>query len=161
MTERTLRGKAAIVGIGETPYYKHGQSPDPEFKLALMAVVAACEDAGVSPHDVDGFASYGNDRSDAGRLAAALLGPALLRSGFDACMGPETGHGNERLVAVLLEEHPLQRLSPLIGVGGHVRRALAEVPEDRARLRQRATVVEHEGGDAQRGVQRAEYLRAL
>jgi acetyl-CoA acetyltransferase len=72
MSERTLRGKAAIVGIGQTPYYKHGQSPDSEFKLALMAVVEACRDAGISPHDIDGFASYGNDRSDAGRLAAAL-----------------------------------------------------------------------------------------
>ncbi|MBN8926875.1 MAG: acetyl-CoA acetyltransferase [Rhodospirillales bacterium 69-11] len=72
MTDRTLRGKVAIVGIGETTYYKHGQSPDSEFKLALQAVVNACEDAGISPHDVDGFASYGNDRSDAPRLASAL-----------------------------------------------------------------------------------------
>ncbi|HVZ10765.1 thiolase C-terminal domain-containing protein [Rhodopila sp.] len=72
MAERTLRGKTAIAGIGETTYYKHSQSPDSEFKLALQAVVKACEDAGISPHDVDGFASYGNDRSEAGRLAAAL-----------------------------------------------------------------------------------------
>ena len=72
MTERTLRGKTAIAGIGETTYYKHGQSPHSEFKLALEAVVKACEDAGISPRDVDGFASYGNDRSEAGRLAAAL-----------------------------------------------------------------------------------------
>ena len=40
MTERTLRGQTAIVGIGETTYYRHGQSPDAEFKLALQAVVA-------------------------------------------------------------------------------------------------------------------------
>jgi acetyl-CoA acetyltransferase len=72
MAERTLRGKTAIAGIGETTYYKHGQSPHSEFKLALEAVVKACEDAGISPHDIDGFASYGNDRSEAGRLAAAL-----------------------------------------------------------------------------------------
>lgn len=72
MAERTLRGKTAIAGIGETTYYKHGQSPDSEFKLALQAVVKACEDAGISPHEVDGFASYGNDRSEAGRLASAL-----------------------------------------------------------------------------------------
>jgi acetyl-CoA acetyltransferase len=72
MAERTLRGKTAIAGIGETTYYKHGQSPHSEFKLALDAVVKACEDAGISPHDIDGFASYGNDRSEAGRLAAAL-----------------------------------------------------------------------------------------
>jgi acetyl-CoA acetyltransferase len=72
MTERTLRGKTVIAGIGETTYYKHGQSPHSEFKLALQAIVKACADAGISPHDIDGFASYGNDRSEAGRLAAAL-----------------------------------------------------------------------------------------
>jgi acetyl-CoA acetyltransferase len=72
MAERTLRGKTAIAGIGETTYYKHGQSPDSEFKLALQAIVRACDDAGISPHDIDGFASYGNDRSEAGRLASAL-----------------------------------------------------------------------------------------
>jgi acetyl-CoA acetyltransferase len=72
MAERTLRGKTAIVGIGETTYYKYCQSPDSEFKLALQAVVRACEDAGISPREIDGFASYGNDRSEAGRLAAAL-----------------------------------------------------------------------------------------
>ncbi len=72
MSERTLRGKVAIAGIGETTYYKHGQSPDAEFKLALQAVVAACRDAGIDPREVDGFASYGDDRSDAPRLAAAL-----------------------------------------------------------------------------------------
>jgi len=72
MTERTLRGKTAIAGIGETPYYKHGQSPHDEFKLALIAVLEACKDAGVDPRDVDGFASYGGDRSEATRLAAAL-----------------------------------------------------------------------------------------
>jgi acetyl-CoA acetyltransferase len=72
MTERTLRGKVAIAGIGETTYYRHGQSPDAEFKLALMAVLAACRDAGIDPKEVDGFASYGGDRSDPPRLAAAL-----------------------------------------------------------------------------------------
>ena len=39
---RTLRGAAAIAGVGETTYYKRGQSPDAEFKLALMATIAAC-----------------------------------------------------------------------------------------------------------------------
>src|SRR3954452_20804037 len=72
MTERTLRGQVVIAGIGETPYYKHGQSPDSEFKLALMAILAAARDAGIDPKDIDGFASYSNDRSDPSRLAAAL-----------------------------------------------------------------------------------------
>ncbi len=62
----------AVVGIGETPYYKHGQSPDPEFVLVLKAILAACADAGIDAHDIDGFASYANDRNDPARLAAAL-----------------------------------------------------------------------------------------
>ena len=41
-TERTLRGRVAVIGIGETEYYRHGASPDPEFKLALKAILAAC-----------------------------------------------------------------------------------------------------------------------
>jgi acetyl-CoA acetyltransferase len=69
---RTLRGRVAVAGIGETLYYKRGESPDAEFKLALKAILAACKDAGISPEDVDGFASYSNDRSDPSRLAAAL-----------------------------------------------------------------------------------------
>ncbi|MDA3040455.1 MAG: acetyl-CoA acetyltransferase [Actinomycetota bacterium] len=72
MTERTLRGKAAVVGVAETKYYRWGQSPDPEFKMAIEAVLNVCEDAGISPRDVDGFSSYSNDRSDASRLAAAI-----------------------------------------------------------------------------------------
>src|SRR6476661_6659301 len=72
MVERSLRGKVAIVGIGETKYYKHGQSPEPEFKLALMAILAAAADAGIDPSDIDSFASYSNDRNDPTRLAAAL-----------------------------------------------------------------------------------------
>lgn len=69
---RTLRGRVAIVGIGETSYYKHGQSPDSEFKLAAKAILAACTDAGIDPRRIDGFSSFSEERSDASRLAAAL-----------------------------------------------------------------------------------------
>ena len=68
----TMRGKVAVAGVGETQYYKRGQAPDAEFKLALHAILGACEDAGIDPKDVDGFASYSNDRSDPSHLAAAL-----------------------------------------------------------------------------------------
>jgi len=70
--ERSLRGRVAVVGIGETDYYRHGASPDAEFKLALKAILAACADAGIDPRHIDGFASYSDDRSDASRMAAAL-----------------------------------------------------------------------------------------
>lgn len=72
MSPRTLRGRSAVIGIGETTYYKRGQAPDAEFKLALEAIVNACEDAGIHPRDIDGFASFSNDRSDPSQLAAAL-----------------------------------------------------------------------------------------
>jgi acetyl-CoA acetyltransferase len=78
-TERTLRGRVAVVGIGETDYYRHGASPDAEFKLALKAILAACHDAGLDPRDIDGFSSYSDDRSEASRLAAAL-GARRLRT---------------------------------------------------------------------------------
>jgi len=72
MATRTMRGACAVVGIGETTYYKRGDAPDAEFKLAIMAILDACRDAGISPADIDGFSSYSNDRSDASRMAAAL-----------------------------------------------------------------------------------------
>jgi acetyl-CoA acetyltransferase len=67
-----IRGKVAIAGIGETTYYKHGQAPDSEFKLALMAILNAAEDAGIDARDIDGFCSYSNDRNEPSRLSAAL-----------------------------------------------------------------------------------------
>ncbi len=72
MSARSLRGRTAIAGIGETVYYKHGQAPDAEFVLALQAILRAADDAGIDPRTIDGFASYSNDRNDPSRLAAAL-----------------------------------------------------------------------------------------
>src|SRR5213080_5016907 len=77
LSTRTLRAKVVVAGIGETTYYKHGKSPDPEFRLALLAILRACEDAGIGPREIDGFASYSNDRNDPSRLAAALGLPEL------------------------------------------------------------------------------------
>src|SRR5271169_6479239 len=77
MSTRTLRGKVAIAGVGETPYYRHGKSPVSEFKLALQAILAACRDAGIDPRRIDGFASFSADRNDPSRLAAALGLPEL------------------------------------------------------------------------------------
>ena len=77
MSAATIRGRVAIVGVGETAYYKHGQAPESEVALALRAILAACADAGLDPRAVDGFASYSNDRNDPSRLAAALGLPEL------------------------------------------------------------------------------------
>jgi acetyl-CoA acetyltransferase len=80
MSSRTLRGQVVVAGVGETTYYKHSQSPDPEFMLALKAILAACEDAGIDPREIDGFSSYSNDRNEPSRLAAALGLPDLRYS---------------------------------------------------------------------------------
>ena len=82
-----LRGKVAIAGVGETTYYKHGQSPDPEFKLVLKAILAACRDAGISPKEIDGFCSYSDDRNDPPRLANALGIPELRYSNMQWTSG--------------------------------------------------------------------------
>src|SRR6266571_2115549 len=74
-----VRDQVAIVGVGETEYRPWGGITDrSEFQLACEAILAASADAGLSPHELDGFASYANDRNDAPRLAAAL-GCAELR----------------------------------------------------------------------------------
>src|SRR3979411_1598411 len=73
----SIRGRGAIVGVGETTYSKHGRAPAPGYGLAMRAILSACEDAGIDPRQVDGFASYSNDRNDPSRLAAALGLPPL------------------------------------------------------------------------------------
>ncbi len=75
---RSLRGEVAAVGVGETPYYLHGASPDTEQKLALRAIVAACADAGIDPRDIDGFASYADD-ANAGHTLMRALGTREMR----------------------------------------------------------------------------------
>ncbi len=77
---RSMRGTTAIVGIAQTPYYKRGTSPDPEMKLALRAIVGACEDAGIDPRDVDGFVSYGSENNTGQKLVPGL-GTRELRYG--------------------------------------------------------------------------------
>jgi acetyl-CoA acetyltransferase len=71
-SERTLRGKVAVAGVGQTKYYRHGEAPHAESRLTLEAIIAACKDAGIDPKDLDGFSSYSNDRNDGPRMAAAL-----------------------------------------------------------------------------------------
>src|SRR5277367_3557915 len=77
MTNDAFRGRTAVIGVGESAFYKHGASPDSEFKLTLTAVLAACADAGLDPRRIDGFASFSSDRNDPSRMAAALGLPEL------------------------------------------------------------------------------------
>lgn len=57
--ERTIRDRTAIVGVGSTPYYKRGRSaPQTLDELVGKAILAALDDAGLRPTDVDGFAYF-------------------------------------------------------------------------------------------------------
>ena len=69
---RALRGAAAVVGIGTTPYYKRGASPHSSLRLILEAILAACADAGADAHEIDGFVSYANDLNEGLAVGAAL-----------------------------------------------------------------------------------------
>jgi acetyl-CoA acetyltransferase len=67
-----MRGATAIVGIGQTPYYKRGTAPEPELKLAIRAITQAADDAGIDVRDINGFVSYASERSDPAKLMPAL-----------------------------------------------------------------------------------------
>jgi acetyl-CoA acetyltransferase len=77
MSEYTIKDKVAIVGIGETNYYKRGAAPVSEFQLTCEAILKAVDDAGLDIEQIDGLASYSNDRNDPSRLQAALGLPDL------------------------------------------------------------------------------------
>ncbi len=65
-----LRNKAAIAGIGLTEFSKN--SGVSELALAARCVTAACEDAGISPSELDGFVSYTLDSTDEIEVARAV-----------------------------------------------------------------------------------------
>jgi len=67
-----MQAKAVVAGVGESTYYKRGESPDSEFQLACTAIRRAAADAGVTLADVDGLVSYGDNRNSPLRLARAL-----------------------------------------------------------------------------------------
>ncbi len=71
------RGQTCIAGVGETEYSKRGQAKRPEFALACEAVLKAVEDAGLTMGDVDGFATYAMEKSEASAVAQALGVPHL------------------------------------------------------------------------------------
>jgi len=72
---RTLRNRAAIVGIGQTEFSKaSGRS---ELQLACEATRAALDDAGIHPRDVDGLVTFTMDSSEEIEVARNLGIPTL------------------------------------------------------------------------------------
>jgi acetyl-CoA acetyltransferase len=72
MEQNTIKDKAAIVGVGESGYYKRGGSPVPEFGLACQAIINAANDAGIKVTDIDGLASFAMEGNEPSRLAGGL-----------------------------------------------------------------------------------------
>jgi len=132
-----IKDKTAIVGIGSTPYYKRGMSlPQSKLELACKAILAACEDAGLSVWDIDGFAYYsgGFDTS----LIAQTLGipevrfTASLTGGGGGAAGSVglaaasivSGHADVVVSLMALQQPPAARFGAAFatkGTGGYSR----------------------------------------
>ncbi|WP_326689681.1 MULTISPECIES: lipid-transfer protein [unclassified Streptomyces] len=65
-----MKDATAIAGIGQTPFAK--RLPESEKALACRAVLAALDDAGIAPAEVDGFASYTMEETDEVEVAKAI-----------------------------------------------------------------------------------------
>lgn len=74
-TSITLRGKYAIVGVGETTYTRG--SGTTTRRMATCALQNALKDAGLEPSQVDGMLSYQNNDSVASPMVASDLGIRL------------------------------------------------------------------------------------
>jgi acetyl-CoA acetyltransferase len=72
-----LQDKTAIAGIGATPLARHGRSGKTAFRLAVEAVLAACDDAGLPVTDIDGLVTYAVETTDPYSLAQTLGIPQL------------------------------------------------------------------------------------
>lgn len=94
-----MHGSAAVVGIGESTYYKRGQSPHTEFQLACTAIQRAVQDAGLDLAEIDGFVSYLDQRNTPLRLARALGLKELRWTGI-----PWGGGGNSMAAAMQLAD---------------------------------------------------------
>ncbi|MFG2603971.1 lipid-transfer protein [Streptomyces sp. NPDC048514] len=70
MTGTGLKDATAIVGIGQTAFARH--LAEDEKTLACRAVLAALDDAGIAPGEVDALASYTMEETDEVELAKAV-----------------------------------------------------------------------------------------
>jgi acetyl-CoA acetyltransferase len=94
-----MHSSSAVAGIGESTYYKRGESPYTEFQLACIAIRRAVEDAGLDLADVDGFVSFTDQRNTPLRLARALGVKELRWTGI-----PWAGGGNSMAAAVQIAD---------------------------------------------------------
>ncbi len=68
---KALMNQTAVIGVGMRQY-KRGTAPMAEQGVLIRAIVDACEDAGIDPSTIDGFATYGDDKNEPVRLMPDL-----------------------------------------------------------------------------------------
>ena len=90
MTEYPLRDRAAIVGVGATPYSKN--SGVSTLTMALHAISAAVEDAGLTLDDIDGVACHRVNDSAPASIVAESIGKQDLHFFLDQFGGGSTSH---------------------------------------------------------------------
>ena len=86
----TLRDQTAIVGVGYTRFSKNSGATT--LTLALRAIAAALDDAGLSPADVDGLATFRVGDSVLPMVVAQSLGIRDLRFHLDLFGGGSISH---------------------------------------------------------------------
>jgi acetyl-CoA acetyltransferase len=126
-----LIGDVSVVGVGETEYYKRGTAPYGQLGLCAEAILAACRDAGVDPHEVDGVASYGHDANEGPKIAAALgfnelrWASMVFGGGGGSCAGAlvqaaaalRAGHADKVVVIRASAERSVGRLGAAVSAG--------------------------------------------
>jgi acetyl-CoA acetyltransferase len=70
VTPHLLRDRTAIAGIGQTAFAK--QLPGTEKELACRAILAALDDAGIQPDEVDGLCSYTMESTEEMEIARTV-----------------------------------------------------------------------------------------
>ena len=91
-----MRDRAAIAGIGQTRFAKSlGLS---EYEMAVTAIWNACEDAGISPREIDGVVRYDMEQIDEEQLLS-VLGNPLLRFFAGTAWGTMASPFRQRRIA--------------------------------------------------------------
>ncbi len=174
----TLIDGVSIAGIGETTYYKRGTAPRGQLGLCAEAVLRACADAGVDPHDIDGVASYGHDLNDGPKLSEALGFRELRWSSMvfgggggssvgalaQAAAAIQTGHASHVVVIRASAERSVGRLGAAVSaafMNSHYRAHGIIAPAQTCAMRTQR-LFEHDGvpRETQRALALAAYHHA-
>ncbi len=95
-TPKYLRGKYAVVGVGETPIRR--PSGRTTRSMAVEAIKNAIADAGLKPSDIDGMMSYqAGDAADSGTISGDL---GIRLNFYMDCMGG--GSSTEAIVGLAI-----------------------------------------------------------